>query len=217
MMGCGDERSEGVKEEVGEGEVEGVMEMKMVALYQTYPLQSFLSDGGPEVALPGLARWKTANKLLQSYGTGNFKFFMPPDLSYPIGDTYSLVPPLPMDAPGVHMYRYHPLHPSPREAFLFTLLSQFHPYVFIQSRYGPRGSMAIVRARNDRYLDIMIRLESALPKRGLCSERGKGGRERGRFLFSTCMRERQSSVYWWGTYVGDFGIWFTHLTLCALI
>ena len=109
--------------------------------------------------MPGLVKWKTPSRLLQSYGTGNFKFFMPPDFHYPIGDTYSILPPLPIDAPGINMYRYHPLQPPRKEVFLFALLSQFHPYVFLQSRYGPRGSMAVVRARNDRYLDIVMRLE----------------------------------------------------------
>ena len=124
--------------------------------------QSPSADGSPETMLPGLVKWKTPSKLLQSYGTGNFKFFMPPDLNYPIGDTYTILSPLPVDAPGMHMYRYHPFQPPPKEVFLFALLSQFHPYVFLQSRYGPRGSMAVVRARNDRYLDIMMRLEPPL-------------------------------------------------------
>ena len=116
--------------------------------------------GSPEKILPGLIRWKTANKDLQSYGAGNFKFFLPPDPNYPIGDTYNLIEGLPMSTPGMHMYRYHPLQPSPREAFLFALLSQFHPNVFLQNRFGPRGSMAIVRARNGRYLDIMMRVHA---------------------------------------------------------
>eukprot|EP00731_Ephydatia_muelleri_P027941 Em0019g814a len=122
--------------------------------------QSPSADGSPETMLPGLVKWKTPSKLLQSYGTGNFKFFMPPDLNYPIGDTYTILSPLPVDAPGMHMYRYHPFQPPPREVFLFALLSQFHPYVFLQSRYGPRGSMAVVRARNNRYLDIMMRVHA---------------------------------------------------------
>eukprot|EP00731_Ephydatia_muelleri_P027938 Em0019g811a len=116
--------------------------------------------GSPEKILPGLIRWKTPNKELQSYGAGNFKFFMPPNLNYPIGDAYNLIEGLPMNTPGMHMYRYHPLQPSTREAFLFTLLSQFHPYVFLQNRFGPRGSMALVRARNGRYLDIMMRVHA---------------------------------------------------------
>ena len=153
------------------GERVGKVEVRCCFIY----FQSSSVDGGPEAALPGLARWKTPNKLLQSYGTGNFKFFMPPDLNYPIGDTYSLIAPLPMDAPGVHMYHYHPLQPSPKEAFLFALLSQFHPNVFLQSRYGPRGSMAVVRARNDRYLDIMMRSAELLKSITYGLERGRVG------------------------------------------
>lgn len=55
------------------------------------------------------------------------------------------------------MNRYHPPVPVGKEVLVHALLSQFHPNPFVQTRFGPRGTVAVLRARNDVLLDIVFR------------------------------------------------------------
>ena len=57
------------------------------------------------------------------------------------------------------MNRYRPSVPVGKEILLHTLLTQFHPNIFLHTRFGPRGSLALVRARSEKYLDIVMRWE----------------------------------------------------------
>ncbi len=61
-----------------------------------------------------------------------------------------------------HMNYYYPPSPQGNEVFLQTMLSMFHPNAFINNRFGPRGTLAVVRAENDKYYDIIIRLAKLL-------------------------------------------------------
>lgn len=112
--------------------------------------------GTPEQILPGLVQWKLPQHPVHAYGVGNFKAFLPPTQGYPLGQPYHIVDPIPNEV-GVHMHRYHPPHPSGKEVLLYTLLSQFHPNAFVHTRFGPHGSIALVRASNEKYLDIVLR------------------------------------------------------------
>lgn len=106
--------------------------------------------------LPGLVQWTAPQHPLHVYGVGNFKIFLPPSLSSPLGHTYHVIHPG-MDDSGLHMNRYHPPIPVGKEVLVYALLSQFHPNPFVQTRFGPRGTVAVLRARNDVLLDIAFR------------------------------------------------------------
>lgn len=119
------------------------------------PLLQFLF-GSPEQMLPGLLKWKEPNCPVHIYGAANFKVFLPPSEDWPQGVPYHVVTPNP-DSPRDHSNRYHPPRPEERERLLYALLSQFHPNPFLQMRFGPRGTFAMVRAQNQDYLDVVIR------------------------------------------------------------
>ena len=112
--------------------------------------------GSPEQVLPGLVLWKTPQHFIHAYGVGNFRAFLPPSSSWHVGKPYHIVDAI-ADEAGVHMNRYRPPRPAGKEVLLHTLLTQFHPNVFLHTRFGPRGSLALVRARSEKYLDIVMR------------------------------------------------------------
>jgi hypothetical protein len=55
--------------------------------------------GTPDQILPGLVRWKAPHHPLHIYGVGNFKMFLPPSPSSPLGHTYHIIMPR-MDEAG---------------------------------------------------------------------------------------------------------------------
>lgn len=115
--------------------------------------------GSPEQLLPGLSGWKTAQHPLHVYGAGNFRAFLPPMDQYPLGKPYHIVDAI-TDETGIHMNRFRPPKPVGKEVLLHTLLTQFHPNVFLHVRFGPRGSIALVRASSEKYLDIVMRVHA---------------------------------------------------------
>lgn len=52
---------------------------------------------------------------------------------------------------------YPPKLVAEAEILIHRLLSLFHPRPFVISRFAPQGSVACVRAYNDKYLDIVFR------------------------------------------------------------
>ena len=53
--------------------------------------------------------------------------------------------------------RYYPPRVEEKDIVVHRLLSMFHPRPFLLTRFGPRGSLACVRAYNDEYIDIVFR------------------------------------------------------------
>lgn len=56
--------------------------------------------------------------------------------------------------------RYHPPRVTGDLIVLHNLLAMFHPSPFINSRFAPQGSLACLRAFNDEWLDISIRIHA---------------------------------------------------------
>lgn len=112
--------------------------------------------GSPEKLLPGLMRWKKPQHFIHSYGVGNFRSFLPFTDQTMFAEPYYVI-----DAEVYgrrpHMSYYYPPVPRGREVMIFTVLQQLHPNVFVNCRFGPRGTLAIVRADNKDYVDIVFR------------------------------------------------------------
>lgn len=82
---------------------------------------------------------------------------MPQDSDFTVGRVYFIVKP-PLYPGALHSNRYRPTIPvSELDKLLYTLLSQFHSNAFIQMRFAPQGTVGVIRAKNDEYLDILIR------------------------------------------------------------
>ena len=82
---------------------------------------------------------------------------MPPDIDYTVGRVYHIIQP-PLFQGGLHSNRYRPTVPAnDKEKLLYALLSQFHSNAFLSMRFPPQGTVAIIRAKSNEYLDIMIR------------------------------------------------------------
>lgn len=116
--------------------------------------------GSPETMLPGLTRWTMPALPEYEYGTKNFEIFLPPVTSLPLATSYHIITDK-GDKPGIYMHTYHPPKPDKQDELIHALLAQLHPNVFVYTRFGPRGTVALVRAKTDDLMDIVIR--SATP------------------------------------------------------
>ena len=105
--------------------------------------------------LPGLLSWKDVHTEYQVYGSANFRVFLPPpEYEWPVGKPFHIIKDHGDFTP---MNRYHPPAPSAENALLHALLAQFHPNVFLLTRFGPKGTVGVVRARNEEMIDIVFR------------------------------------------------------------
>ncbi len=104
--------------------------------------------------IPGLLEWKEPAQQLKEYGAPNFRVFYP---SIPnVGIVYNVIEDK-GERSGVYLHSYRSPKPKHNEVLLHALLSQLHPSPFVYTRFGPRGTRAIVRAKNGDLLDIVIR------------------------------------------------------------
>lgn len=111
--------------------------------------------GTPEQMLPGLISWTKAAYEAHTVGVGNFKVFIP-SLSNVFGEPYYVLEAEPTGRRS-HMNSYTPPPPRGFEIFIHTLFTLLHPNVFVNCRFGPKGTVAILRAENSEYFDIIFR------------------------------------------------------------
>lgn len=106
-----------------------------------------------EKLLPGLSAWKDVHIRSKMFGARNFRSLLPPN-GWPIGQPYYIV-----EDKGdfTSMNRYRPPRPTAEAAFLHALLTQFHPNVFMMTRFGPKGTVGIIRGRSQTAIDIVFR------------------------------------------------------------
>ena len=124
--------------------------------------------GTPTDLVPGLVSWKDPRVPVAEYGVGNFEPFVPPR-GKSVGEPYYIVQSSDggmlseMLVSQMSPYKYFPPVPKSNEVFLHVLMLQLHKYPFVHLRFGPRGTVGIVRAENDKYWDILIRFVCVLP------------------------------------------------------
>ncbi|WAR19425.1 SELN-like protein [Mya arenaria] len=119
--------------------------------------------GGNEAPLDGLYKWKTQHKELENFAVAHFNSFFPPK-GTELGSIYHIIE----DERGfldemtgdLSSNRYYPPDVKMEHIIFHRLLSMFHPRPFIISRFKPRGSIACIRAQNDKYLDIIFRIHA---------------------------------------------------------
>ncbi|CAH1792745.1 unnamed protein product [Owenia fusiformis] len=125
-------------------------------------LDSFFSGDVNSVA--GLKAWKKPAKEWQNFGAMHFDFFMPPDptLLESVGNVYDIITFHGADlmTGPLSSNRYYPSRVMDNEKTLVLLLEMFHPRPFIYMRFQPQGSKAVVRAYNDKYVDIVFRIHA---------------------------------------------------------
>ncbi|ESN96125.1 hypothetical protein HELRODRAFT_163155 [Helobdella robusta] len=116
----------------------------------------------------GLQSWKEVNEKSKTFPIKHFKLFLPDvnsdsSIENLIGKTYWLVKTYTKykNGPGLPSNRYYPPHLSePTEQFLYEILRMFHERPFVHMRFEPGGSLAVVRAYDDQYLDIHFRIHA---------------------------------------------------------
>jgi hypothetical protein len=148
----------GAKEEY----VEIKVDFEPLVLSSMRKFSSFtFSDG--RVLVPGLAAWQTPNIPVAQYGARNFEQFAPPP-GKGLGKPYHIIKKsldddflTEMMVADTTPYKHAPPHPASNETLLHALMMQFHKYPFVHLRFGPRGTVGVVRAENDEYWDILIR------------------------------------------------------------
>ena len=112
----------------------------------------------PSDTLQGLIDWKEVFHQSAPFNVKYFQAFLPEDTPA-VGTPYTLIETnLNRFTNQLSSNRFYPpvVHGN-RGNFIHKLLSMFHPRPFINSRFGPQGSVAVVRAESDKYLDIVFR------------------------------------------------------------
>ena len=125
-------------------------------------LQSFFDT--PADLLPGLSAWQSPRIPVAEYGVKNFKAFAPPGPAWNVGKTYYVIEAgsknmiYEMASSHLSPFRYYPPAPeTSKEVLVHSLMLQLHKSPFVHLRFGPRGTLAVLRAQNDQYWDIVFR------------------------------------------------------------
>ena len=108
-------------------------------------------------ALNGLRSWQDVTIPSQLYGVHNFRSFLPDSDSVEVGQIYPVIGRNTYFFEHLSSTRYFPPRPEGKEVLLYRLLAQFHPRPFVQMRFPPQGTSAIIRAQNNEYFDIVFR------------------------------------------------------------
>lgn len=116
-------------------------------------------------ALHGLRYWKEPAKQWKNFAVDHLRPFLPSDpyLLEDVGEVYYLITPerhLTKEGPLSSNRYIPPTLVRDQEVMVHRLLSMFHPRPFVFSRFAPQGSIAVVRALNKKYVDIVFRIHA---------------------------------------------------------
>lgn len=119
---------------------------------------------GSQDPLNGLKTWKKPNKEFLNFAVRHFQPFFPKETYYELGKTYYFIEDdqsfLNKMIADLSSNRYFPPPVKDEHITIHRLLTLFHPRPFIMSRFKPKGSIACVRAKNDKYIDIVFRIHA---------------------------------------------------------
>ena len=111
-------------------------------------------------SLTGLKEWTKVNHEWMTFGVRHFKVFLP-EGQIELGSIYRLYSDdksfLSLSLPHLSSNRFYPSKVDDKLIILYRILAMFHPRPFLISRFPPQGGVAMVRAYNDDYIEIVFR------------------------------------------------------------
>ncbi|KAK7794090.1 hypothetical protein R5R35_010292 [Gryllus longicercus] len=133
-----------------------------VVLYCDFkPLQEMLDDSKEvSISMNGLLSWQNPHENNITLKIGDFRPLLPP-AGARVGYIWNMVEPvnyLETSKDDLSM-RFMDKKPQSGSAtsVLYRILSMFHKNVFMQTRFSPRGTVAVLRAQNSAFMDIVFR------------------------------------------------------------
>ncbi|CAG2195311.1 SEPN1 [Mytilus edulis] len=113
-------------------------------------------------SLSGLKEWTKLNHEWMNFGVRHFTMFFPKERVQQ-GHIYDLYTEersfmSSMSAPHLSSNRFYPSKIDDKLIGLYRILSMFHPRPFLMIRFPPKGGVAMVRAQNDDYIEIVLEL-----------------------------------------------------------
>ena len=134
----------------------------LLYLFDTDRISTFLQGYGELDPLEGLKNWLKPRKEWMNFAVRHFSPFLPPESLYnAVGEVYYITEER-LDmfnfiGGDLSSNRYFPPHVDDGNVGIHRMLSMFHAHPFIINRFGPRGAVGIIRAKNEKYLDIVFR------------------------------------------------------------
>lgn len=111
-------------------------------------------------ALTGLNDWQEPNQALAAFPVGQFKVFLPDEIT-PVGKPYTVIKSnLNLFANTLSSNRFYPPRVKHKEVVIHRLLSMLHKRPFVHTRFGPQGTIAVIRAENEKYVDVAFRIHA---------------------------------------------------------
>uniref|UniRef100_A0A7M7PUL0 EF-hand domain-containing protein n=1 Tax=Strongylocentrotus purpuratus TaxID=7668 RepID=A0A7M7PUL0_STRPU len=116
--------------------------------------QSFLTSRS---SLSSLDSWKTPKEEMTAFPASAFRPLLPEN-HVQVSKVYTIIKSkLNMMTNQLSSNRYFPPRVKGKEIIVHRLLSVFHSRPFIHSRFGPQGTVAVVKAVSADYVDIVFR------------------------------------------------------------
>ncbi|VDI27960.1 Hypothetical predicted protein [Mytilus galloprovincialis] len=115
-------------------------------------------------SLSALKEWTKPNHEWMNFGVRHFTMFFPKERVQQ-GHIYDLYTEersfmSSMSAPHLSSNRFYPSKIDDKLIGLYRILSMFHPRPFLMIRFPPKGGVALVRAQNDDYIEIVFRFHA---------------------------------------------------------
>lgn len=108
-------------------------------------------------SLSSLDSWKTPKEEMTAFPASAFRPLLPEN-HIQVSKVYTIIKSkLNMMTNQLSSNRYFPPRVKGKEIIVHRLLSVFHSRPFVHSRFGPQGTVAVVKAVSADYVDIVFR------------------------------------------------------------
>ncbi|VDI51956.1 selenoprotein N [Mytilus galloprovincialis] len=115
-------------------------------------------------SLSGLKEWTKLNHEWMNFGVRHFSMFFPKERVQQghIFDLYTEERSFMSSIGASHLSsnRFYPSKIDDKLIGLYRILSMFHPRPFLMIRFPPKGGVALVRAQNNDYIEIVFRFHA---------------------------------------------------------